>query len=268
MKHLSCAPIASILVVVLCGVGCVRLPVRSTPANLAALSEANDRQRARLTDADVQAMLDRKPLVRFPAGIAVAQVQAAQANAYYGSRANRGAAFHVVFNREAETPEHVAALAGLEQIHGVSALSPLVLSGPARHDRDLRAAAGRLNADLLLLYTFDTAVYRGDNTSPLDVVTLGFLPHRHMRVRCTASAMLLDTRNGYVYATSEGSATTKQLANTWTTRDAVDQSRRRAEQQALDQMVERFVAGWPAVLARHGGRAGLPGPRYETASGP
>lgn len=221
------------------------VPVQSRRADLGALSGMTEQQRRSMTDVDVAAMMNRKPLARFPATMAVVQLQS---NSGFGlGRGGCG----VVLTRDEKTNEYLQRIAGLSKVRGVTTLSRLVLPSRIDDDRDLRAAAARLNADLLLIYTFDTSVYRGDTTSPLDVVTFGFLPHKYMRVESTASALLMDTRNGYIYATAESASSARQLANSWTSSSAMDQSRRRAEAEALEQLVDDFVASWPTVLAMY-----------------
>jgi hypothetical protein len=59
---------------------------------------------------------------------------------------------------------------------------------------------------VLLVYTLDTTFVVEDKAAPLSVVSLGLFPNHLARVVCTASAVLMDTRNGYVYGVAEGTA--------------------------------------------------------------
>ena len=87
-------------------------------------------------------------------------------------------------------------------------------------ENDIPVAAASLRADLLLIYTFDTQFSSDNYGGPLMVVSLGLLPTKVESVKTTASAVLLDTRTGYVHATAEGSGDAGQLANAWTSSDA------------------------------------------------
>ena len=154
-----------------------------------------------------------------------------------------------------EEDEHFERLAGLPGVAGLAPLSRLVLPETLESDYDLRVAAGRLKAPMLLLYTFDTAVDWQDSTSPLDVVTLGFLPHHRVRVHSTVSAVLLDTRSGYLYAAAEADDSVSRLANSWTRGLAADGARRKAEARAFDELVDGIVGGWPELVGRYHGAA-------------
>ncbi len=104
---------------------------------------------------------------------------------------------------------------------------------------------------MLLLYTIDTTFTTEDFASPLTVVSLGLFPTKDVRVRTTASAVLLGTHNGYVYGLAEATAERSGLANAWTDDHAVDDTRRKTETEAFDKLVSDFEIFWGRVVAQY-----------------
>jgi len=71
-------------------------------------------------------------------------------------------------------------------------------------------------------------------------------------VSTTCSGAFIDTRTGFVYGVVEASDSTDQLANFWTTTDAIDQSRRRAESRAFKGMVDQAIESWKRIVETYG----------------
>jgi hypothetical protein len=67
-------------------------------------------------------------------------------------------------------------------------------------------------------------------------------------VSCTASAVLMDTRNGYVYGVAEGTERQQQLASAWTSQAAIDQTRRRVELAAFKKLGDNLQTTWTGVV--------------------
>jgi hypothetical protein len=124
---------------------------------------------------------------------------------------------------------------------------------PARLDgeREIREAASRLQADLVFLYTFDTAFFDHDAARPLSVITLGLSPTRKITSVTTVSALLLDTRTGYLYSAYEATEREATLATSWGTRDTADAARQKTERRAFGKLIDEVVASWPKMLERH-----------------
>jgi hypothetical protein len=193
-----------------------------------------------------------RPTAKFPARVAVARVQAAgyrnHAIAGYGS-----GEYTVVTTREVERDADVERLFKLPQVAGVAMLNRLVLPQQFSTDADLRQAAAKLQADLLLVYTFDTSFNVNDrNLGPLGVVTLGMLPINDARISTACSAALYDVRTGYVYGLAEGTASDKGLANAWNSSDVLDAARRRTEAAAFTQLTDELETMWAGVVREHG----------------
>jgi hypothetical protein len=206
---------------------------------------------AKQTEYPIAERMEKKPLAAFPSSIALARVQGSG----YCSMSERGygsGRYSVVTSRTVETEGALKTLQGLPMVRGVAPLNRLVLPDRLESDQDLRIAASSVQADMLLMYTFDTEFEVGTTIPMMGVITLGVFPNEKASVSTTASAALLDTRNGYIYALDEASAKDTQLANAWTSKDAVDECRKRTEQKAFDKLVGQFPALWSGVVAQYG----------------
>jgi hypothetical protein len=127
----------------------------------------------------------------------------------------------------------------------------MLLPEKLESDQDIRVAASRLQADLVFLYTFDTSFFDTDVAKPLTVITLGLSPTRKISTVTTASALLVDTRTGYIYSAYEATEKAQTLATSWGSRDSADETRRKTEQEAFRKLVDDVVVTWSKVLERH-----------------
>lgn len=238
-------------VAAVCGwvVGCSRYvpPGRGAELTPAALQELRVKQ----GDATIEKLMQLKPLAKFPAAVAVVRVQASGYRSYTAQGYGRGA-YSVVTQRDVEKEADFERLTKLPMVAGVAPVGRLLLSPEMSSDAQLREAAARLGADVLVIYTLDTTFTTEDNAAPLTVISLGLSPNRVVRVGTTASAVILDTRNGYVYGTAEATETGKQLTNAWQDETAADQARRRTESAAFGRLVTELEKTWGMVVARQG----------------
>lgn len=203
------------------------------------------------TDVSIARRLERKPLARFPATIAVVRVQGAGYRSYT-ARGYGDGQYTIVTTRDVEGDDAFKRLAVLPMIAGLEPLNRLVIPAKLQDEQSLRAAAANVQADMLLLYTFDTAFETHKKIAPLGLLTLGLFPDRNAHVTSTAIAALVDTRNGYVYGLAEATGRQSQLTNAWNNEEAVDESRRKAEKQAFDGLMKEVELLWPRVAARFG----------------
>src|SRR4051812_844645 len=188
-----------------------------------------------------------QPLARFPTGIAAVRIQAPG----YKSESAEGwgtGRYSIVTTRDIEGPSDMGRLAKLPLVSGVGPINRLLLPTNLESDRELREAAARMHADMLLVYTLDTTFLVEDKAAPLTVVTLGLSPNQQAKVVCTASALLMDTRNGYLYGIAEATDRQDQLASAWTSSAAVDQARRRTESKAFSKLVSELEKTWGGVV--------------------
>lgn len=203
---------------------------------------------------DIQEGFAVKPSNPFPASIAVVRVQAPDYRNY--NLQQRGGTYgtgrySVVLAKELNEDVQLEHVGKLDQVAGIVSINRMLLPDRLEGDREIRAAASRLQADLILLYTFDTSFFDTDMAKPLTVITLGLSPTRKISAATTCSALLLDTRTGYVYSAYEVTEKAETFATSWGSRDSADEARRGNEQKAFERLVDEFVTTWPQVLERH-----------------
>ena len=230
--------------------GCARYVTPGPAANLNIIRGEAELDNA--AEDSISIKLQRKPTARFPVNIAVLHVQGAQYRSHSTRAAHGEGLYTVVTARDVETEEDFKRLMSLPRVRGIAAVNRLLVPRELNTDRDLRHIAAQLQAEMVLLYTFDTTFEFGDSpVAPLGVFTLGLFPTEEARVSSTASALVLDTQTGYIYATVEGSAHHRQVANAWTTEEAADESRRHAEREAFDKLLNELEQTWSLVVARY-----------------
>lgn len=202
----------------------------------------------------LQAEFARKPTNPFPAGIVTVRLQGSDYSNYhfrkmggvYGS-----GKYSVILTREVETDEDVQRIAELPEVRDVIALNRMLLPERVNSYDDLRPGAAKLKADLILVYTFDTRFYDENDSKPLTVVSLGLLPTRVTKATTTASALLMDTRTGFLYGAFEATAQEDLRSSSWGTAEAADKTRLATEKKAFQSLVEEIVSAWPRLLEQY-----------------
>lgn len=238
----------------------------ATPGRGADMSVFNAAQ-AKTSDGAIREAFAAEPFATFPASIAVCRVQAPGYRNHAQNDGYGSGAYTVVTQREVESDEVFGRISALSGVQGLAPMNRLLLSTSLQSDRELRAAAGSLRADLLLIYTFDTTFDSDQYAGIVSVVSLGLFPTEVQNVRSTASAILLDTRTGFVHALAEGRGDAGQLSNAWTSEEAAEDARLRAERRAFEKLVDGLVAEWPKVLAANKSRTTTPtGPTPTSAA--
>ena len=235
-----------LLVLLLLVTGCASYttPGRGAPMELFGASLQEQRSK---TDQGVQTILDKRPLASFPAGVAVARVQAVG----YQSRSNCGfgtGQYSVVTTRDVEADADISRISAFPMLRGLATLNRLVIPDTLNSDLELRQAAAKVHADLLLVYTVDTQFLELDRSNVLTAFTLGTLTTANVRIISTASAAILDTRSGYVYGLAEGTERREQQRNAWKTEDEVDRDRRDTESRAFAKLVANLQTTWGGIV--------------------
>lgn len=204
-----------------------------------------------IAEPDIDASMKVEPVAGFPASLAVARIEAPG----YVSSTARGfgqGGYSVVTTRDVETEADFEHLRNLVMVAGVAPVGRLPVSAELHTLQDLRAAAARLKADMLLVYSIDTVFsIAGTPLDPLSIIKLGVLPNREARVTATTSGVLLDVRTGYVYGLAEATAWEHQRASVWATQAAVDKSRLKAERSSFEGFLSEFDAVWKGVVERY-----------------
>ncbi len=214
-------------------------------ADLSSLTEAS------LTESDIRDILDRKPASPFPARLAVVRIQAPGYRCYRLKSYGHGH-YSIVTTKDIETDKHFDQLGRLPMISSVVPLNQILLPANLKSDKELRMAAAHLHTDLLFVYTLNTVFRVKDhNIGPLGLITLGFLPNHEAQVTTTASAVVFDVRTGFVYGLAEATAREKQFTSAWTSSDAIDDSRRKAETNAFEQLLDDFAVTWKGIVEQY-----------------
>lgn len=203
----------------------------------------------------VQAGFDAKPTNPFPASIATARLQSATYTNYFlqqnGGLYGAGGRYSVITTKEVEDPAQFDRIGNLPQVSGVVTINRLLLPAKLESDRELREAAARLHADLVFVYTFDTAFFDSDAATPLTVVTLGLSPTRKITATTTVSGLLLDTRTGYVYSAYEATEREAIRSTAWGSLMAADKARQATESRAFVKLIDEVTKAWPKLLKSH-----------------
>ena len=67
----------------------------------------------------------------------------------------------------------------------------------------------------------------------------------------TVSALLMDTRTGYIYSTYESTKKDITHATSWGSSEAANETRRDNEREAFKQWVAEVGKSWPKLLDRY-----------------
>ena len=206
-----------------------------------------------ITSHSMQESFAAKPAAGFPAGIAAVRVQSSLYRDFYTDREGgvygRGH-YSVIFAKEVEDDSDFERIGKLPQVGGVITLSSLLLPQNLESDRELREAAARLKADMVLLYTFDTSFHNNDSSVALDMISLGFFPDRKVSVHVMASALVMDTRTGFIYAALEANEKRQLTSNIWESSESADRARLDAEKAAFKSLIGEFEKSWPRIIER------------------
>ncbi len=205
-----------------------------------------------LTDDDIAELMKVEPASGFPAHIAIARIQASgyvsKTNTSYGS-----GRYSVVTTRDIEDESDFERLAKLPMVGGLAPLGRLLLPENLNSIKDLRVAAARLKADLILIYSVDTAFHvEGTSLGPLSVISLGVLPNKRAFVSSTTSGVLIDVRTGFIYGVAEATAKEEERTTVWGTEDAIDAARVKAEKASFKNFTGEFETLWSNTVAQYG----------------
>lgn len=204
-----------------------------------------------IADDDLRAYYETQPSSPFPANVAIVRVQ----DSGYNTRTAHGyghGRYSVVTTRDIETDEALQKIVKLPLVSNVAPIGRLLLPANASTMKDLRTPAAKLRADLLLVYSVDTSfTVEGKSLGPLSAISLGFIRNKKAHVTATVAGALIDVRTGFIYGTTEASATEVQRASVWSTGVAIESSRLRAETVAFEQFVTEFQGLWKGVVDVH-----------------
>lgn len=230
--------------------GCARYVTPGGPADFRALGVTPQDADA-MTTSGVREAFARRPAASFPASVALARVQG-RGYTSYTSRGYGSGAFTIISTRDVEREADFEKLTKLPMLAGVAPLNRLVVPQEIRNEEDLRNAAAQVQADILLIYTFDTEFWTETTVPHLGTITLGLFPNERAKVTSTASSAFIDVRTGFIYGLSEVTHTSSRIANAWTSKEAVDQTRREVEAEAFSMLTKEWQKTWTGIAARFG----------------
>ena len=206
---------------------------------------------AEISDTEIKDYYQRQPATAFPANIAIVRVQ----DSGYETRTASGygyGRFTTVTTRDVEDEADIETIGRLPLVAGVAPVGRMLLPSNASSIKDLRVPAAKLKADLLLVYSIDTTfAVEGKSYGPLSLISLGLIPNKRAHVTATVSGVLVDVRTGYIYGTTEATAREDQRATIWSTEQAIDTSRVKAEGDAFEEFVVGFGDLWKSVVDVH-----------------
>ena len=201
------------------------------------------------TNPKVKKAFVARPEIKFPANIALVRIQGSDYRSESATGVGSGA-YTVVTTREIETEGDFDAISKLPGIAGVVTLNRLLLPTSFSSDLDLREAAAKLQADAILIYTVDTEFHDNEVIPPLTTLSLGLAPNKKYKITSTASAILMDTKTGYIYGALEEGDVRNGFTIAWGSGNAIDASRRKAERAAFEKLFVSFDPFWKRIYTR------------------
>src|SRR4030095_9892278 len=163
-----------------------------------------------LADEDISKLLSNKPASEFPVNIAVARIQHPQYTNYkqqQSSYSEQQGNFSMILTRDAIEDEAFQKLSELNGVKQASPFNRLLLPYNYKSIKDLRMAAAKMKAQMLMVYTFDTEfMIDTKNYGPQNAFSLGYLKNKDVKVTTTASVALFDVQTEYLYGLAEATA--------------------------------------------------------------
>ncbi|WP_299695531.1 hypothetical protein [Hydrocarboniphaga sp.] len=196
-------------------------------------------------------VVTRLPAPHFPASIAVVRVQAPEYKSYTADSYGKGR-FSLVTAQELLNEEQVKSLTTWPAVDSATTLNPALLPIKLESLGDLRLAAAKLQADILLVFTVETAFQvKGQAYAPLSSIKLGGAPDADASVSSTASAVFTDVRTGYTYGSAQATAKLGDLASSWGSAAVVDKRRLEAEHLAFTQLLAEVEKTWAGIATQY-----------------
>jgi hypothetical protein len=203
-----------------------------------------------LADADINELMSRQPQAEFPAHVVIARIQAPEYRSQ-GAEGHGTGRYSVVTTREVEGEEDIDRMSNWPKIAQLVPLNRLLLPPRLNSIKDLRSAAARARADILLVYSLDTAFRVGpEKYPPLTAISLGFSPNQEANVTTTSSAVFFDVRTEFVYGFAEATARETENAGAWSSDAIVDRLRKKTERDAFQGLVGELEKTWDSILQR------------------
>ncbi len=207
-----------------------------------------------ITTPAVADAMSRKPAATFPARLVIVRVQGAGYQSYTSRGYGRGD-YSVITTRDIETEADFSRLAAMPDVADVGGVNRLLMPAVLNSTDDLRQAAAALQADIVLMYTIDTA-FRTETQQigPMQLISLGFFPNKKAKVASTCALAFIDTRTGFIYGVAESTANEEQRSDLWNKEEAIEKARAKAERAAFTAALGEAEKLWASITARYGGK--------------
>ena len=219
-----------------------------TPGSAVKISE--------LADEDISKLLSNKPASEFPVNIAVARIQHPQYSSHKQQRSSytdQQGNFSMILTRDAAEDEAFQKLSDMNGVKQASPFNRLLLPYNYKSIKDLRLAAAKMKAEMLLVYTFDTEfTIDTKNYGPQNAISLGYMKNKDVKVTTTASVALFDVQTEYLYGLAEATSDFHKKANAWKKHDEVDNLRIATERKAFEKLMGEIEKMWDGVMQEYG----------------
>lgn len=194
------------------------------------------------------------PQIKLPGTLAAVHAQADGYQSYstqqhggmYG-----GGSYSVVLSKEVEDPVDLQRLEVLPAVTGLLLGNDLPMPTRLQTLGDLRQAAAKKRASLLLVYTFDTVFRTGDTGEVLKMgISLGWAKTQTIKVTSTVTAVVVDVNSGALLASFDAQAEKSASSDMWARVERADEARLQTERAAFTELVSHVATGWSTVTAR------------------
>jgi hypothetical protein len=189
-----------------------------------------------------------QPAAQFPATLALVRVQASGYDSLSVHRRAGDGRYSIVTVRDVEQAEDFERLAKLPQVRALVSFNRTAIAGELIGGDELRRIGAELQADLVLAYTLDTLFQSNKGGPPLQSVPLAASTTRVAAIESTASAIVLDTRTGFVYGRASASETQAAPISPWWKETAIDEFRRGVERAAFHALIARLEETWSTLV--------------------
>lgn len=207
-----------------------------------------------LADEDISKVLSNKPTAEFPVTIAVARIQAPKYSNHRYSYNNPvpNGNFSMILTRDQYEENAIQEIGKLNGIKQISPFNRLLLPYNYSSIKDLRLAAAKMKAQMLLVYTFDTEFsIDAKNYGPQNVFALGYLKNKTLKVRTTSSAALFDVQTEYLYGLAEATEEVEKKSNVWKQNQEVDDLRIESEKKSFDKLSKEITTMWNGIYLEY-----------------
>ena len=207
-----------------------------------------------LVEEDISKVLSNKPSAEFPVIIAVARIQAPKYTNYRYSRNSEpvNGNFSMILTREPDEEIQIQEIGKLNGIKQISTFNRLLLPNNYNSIKDLRLAAAKMKAQMLLVYTFDTEfVINAKNYGPQNLFALGYLKNKEVKVRTTSSAALFDVQTEYLYGLAEATEEVNKKSNIWKENQDVDNLRIESEKRSFEKLSKEIAKMWDGIYQEY-----------------